>query len=619
MNDVPHEPRASSAPAGAVPDGPPAHVELTPRQQQIMELLRAGKVNKEIARELGIGVGTVKQHVVTLFKRLNVRNRTMAVSRGLALAEQRAAEPHEQLVTSAPSAAAGMLERRPCVVLSLALPAQADDAAVRRLHDSLAALACDLDAVFVSRRGNAGDLIFGLHQVGERDLLRAIACAQRLYQVFDADAPALAGAMRGGLTVGIVVASMLRNGGWSGEAIVSTAIAGARALQEQAAAGQLALGRPVFDVMQAQGIRSDALFGPAMAPGAVAFAALAGMDWQGERVAYPLVGRAAERKTLERCLRDAAAGRGGLLVLEGETGMGKSRLCKALAAQCRQAQGHAVSYAVPQDAGQRDEAARIAAMLDGSQARPGVPLVAIVDDYHFLAPAQRLVVLARARAAARAGALVVLSGRHVPETMAAAGPGGGGSGHGATSGDSGAGSVADRTADRAVVSATDRAADRCADGAAGSASSGDVPLSRLALSRLSGQEIEALVLQVPGTQGMPAAQVQQIVADAAGVPLFAVELARHCHEVGVALPLLVTVIARLDSLRLDRKLLRMAARRSLPPTAAELAAMLDDTPQTVADAVQRAVAAGVLRENADGRLDFGHPLLRKIIDYLSLE
>ncbi|MRV76724.1 AAA family ATPase [Duganella sp. FT92W] len=557
---------------GAAPasEGQPAHVELTPRQQQIMELLRAGKVNKEIARELGIGVGTVKQHVVTLFKRLNVRNRTMAVTRGMVLAEPRPAETHEHTATAAPSPATGMLERRPCAVLSLALPAEADDAAVRRLHDSLAALACDLDAVFVARRGNAGDLIFGLHQVGERDLLRAMACAQRLYETFSAEAPALAGAMRGGLTVGIVVASMLRNGGWSGEAIVSTAIAGARELQEQAPAGQLALGRPVFDVMQAQGIRSDALFGAGTAPGAVAFNALAGMDWHGERIAYPLVGRADERKTLERCLRDAAAGQGGLLLLEGETGMGKSRLCKALLAQCRQAQGHAVAYAVPQDAAQRDTAGGVIAMLDGSQPRPGAPLVAVVDDYHFLSPQQRLAVLERAYKSAQAGALVVLSGRRVPET-----------------------------------------------GAAGSTD--DVPVVRLALSRLSGKEIEALVRQVPGAQGMPAAQVQHIVADAAGVPLFAVELARHCHEVGVALPLLVIVIARLDSLHLDRKLLRVAARRSLPPTTAEIAAMLGQAPDTVADAVQRAVASGVLREDADGRLDFGHPLLRKIIDYLSLE
>ncbi len=583
MSEARPEPRESAA----ATDAAPAHVELTPRQQQIMELLRAGKVNKEIARELGIGVGTVKQHVVTLFKRLNVRNRTMAVSRGMELAEQRHAEALPPFAVPAglagpatpgatPAPAAGMLERRPCVVLSLALPAQAAESAVRRLHDSLAALACDFDAVFVARRGTASDLIFGLHKVGERDLLRALACAQRLHQGFSADAPSLAGAMRGGLTVGIVVASMLRNGGWSGEAIVSTAIAGARELQEQAQPGQLALGRPVADVMQAQGIRSDGLFGTGPACGALAFAALAGMDWQGERTAYPLVGRLEERKMLERCLHGAASGQGGLLLLEGETGMGKSRLCGALREQCRQARGTVSPYAVPQDAGQRDLAGvmdAIAAMLDGL-AGQAAPRVAIVDDYHFLPPAQRQTVLAGARRAALAGALVVLSGRRVPETAALEGAGG----------------------------AVD-----------------DVPVARLALSRLAGPDIEALVRHVPGAHGMPAAQVRQIVADAAGVPLFAVELARHSHEVGVALPLLVTVIARLDSLNLDRKLLRATARRSLAPTVAEVADMLGEAPDSVADAVQRAVASGVLREDSDGRLEFGHPLLRKIIDYLSLE
>jgi DNA-binding CsgD family transcriptional regulator len=538
-------------------------VELTPRQQQIMELLRAGKVNKEIARELGIGVGTVKQHVVTLFKRLNVRNRTMAVSRGLAIADQRAEQRTGQRAAEPATAAAGMLERRPCIVLSLALPVTADEGAVHRLHDSLAALAFELDAVCLARRGNAGDLIFGLHQVGERDLIKAMRCAQRLFEIFHAGMPELAAGLRGGMTAGIVVASMLRHGGWSGEAIVSTAIAGARELQEQAGPGQVALGLTVLDLMLAMGVRGDMLFGPDQAPGAVEFAALARMDWRGERIAYPLVGRAAERKALERWLRGAAAGQGQLLLLEGETGMGKSRLCKDLLAQT-QAQG--VLHRVRPEAAQRhdgagpDDAAEITALLRGLA--PGA--LAIVDDYHFLQPAQRSAVLAAAHAAVQAGILVVLAGRHVPETEAEQGP-------------------------------------------------------RIALRRQSAREIEALVRQVPAAQGMPAAQVQQIVADAAGVPLFAVELARHCHEVGVALPLLATVIARLDSLRLDRKLLRAAARRSIPPTGAEIAAMLGEPEQAVSEAVQRAIAGGVLVADDAGRLDFGHPLLRKIIDYLSLE
>jgi len=54
--------------------------DLTPRQLQILKLLQEGKPNKELCEELGIGLGTVKQHLVALFKKLNVKNRAMAVS-----------------------------------------------------------------------------------------------------------------------------------------------------------------------------------------------------------------------------------------------------------------------------------------------------------------------------------------------------------------------------------------------------------------------------------------------------------------------------------------------------------------------------------------------------------
>ena len=108
--------------------------ELTPRQRQILKLLQAGKVNKEVARELDIGVGTVKQHIVALFKKLNVRNRAMAVSRGMDML-------HEQESHGPTLAVDGLLERRPCVVLSVALPEEASQMAVRLMYGTLAALA----------------------------------------------------------------------------------------------------------------------------------------------------------------------------------------------------------------------------------------------------------------------------------------------------------------------------------------------------------------------------------------------------------------------------------------------------------------------------------------------
>ena len=52
---------------------------LTERQLQILPLLAEGMPNKQIANVLHIEVGTVKQHLKDMFKRLSARNRTQAV------------------------------------------------------------------------------------------------------------------------------------------------------------------------------------------------------------------------------------------------------------------------------------------------------------------------------------------------------------------------------------------------------------------------------------------------------------------------------------------------------------------------------------------------------------
>lgn len=51
---------------------------LTRREIQIAELLSEGKLNKEIASVLSISENTVKNHITSLFRKLNVRNRTQA-------------------------------------------------------------------------------------------------------------------------------------------------------------------------------------------------------------------------------------------------------------------------------------------------------------------------------------------------------------------------------------------------------------------------------------------------------------------------------------------------------------------------------------------------------------
>jgi len=50
-------------------------VTLTPREREIVILLRRGLRNKQIANEMGITEGTVKIYLFRLFHKLDVRNR----------------------------------------------------------------------------------------------------------------------------------------------------------------------------------------------------------------------------------------------------------------------------------------------------------------------------------------------------------------------------------------------------------------------------------------------------------------------------------------------------------------------------------------------------------------
>jgi len=51
---------------------------LSKQERRILAGIIQGKKNKEIAAELGISENTVKNHCVTLYRKLGVRNRTEA-------------------------------------------------------------------------------------------------------------------------------------------------------------------------------------------------------------------------------------------------------------------------------------------------------------------------------------------------------------------------------------------------------------------------------------------------------------------------------------------------------------------------------------------------------------
>lgn len=59
--------------------GGEASSTLTEREREILELLAAGRLYKEIGVQLGIGLGTVNTHIRRIYEKLHVRNRSEAV------------------------------------------------------------------------------------------------------------------------------------------------------------------------------------------------------------------------------------------------------------------------------------------------------------------------------------------------------------------------------------------------------------------------------------------------------------------------------------------------------------------------------------------------------------
>ena len=76
--ESPIHPRAARELLGARQAGPAALIDLTPRELEVLELVRAGLANKQIARRLGISERTVKAHLTSVFSRIGVVDRTQA-------------------------------------------------------------------------------------------------------------------------------------------------------------------------------------------------------------------------------------------------------------------------------------------------------------------------------------------------------------------------------------------------------------------------------------------------------------------------------------------------------------------------------------------------------------
>lgn len=533
------------------------HRDLSLRQQQILDKLRAGKVNKEIANELGIGLGTVKQHVVALFKKLAVSNRAMAVSRGMQMQPAPRVETVPHLVSE------GSLEYRPCVVLSVALPETVPESLGRKMHQVLATFASDHDALFLARKGHAGDLILGIQRASEQDLFLALRAARMVVSELAAvDAPA--DALRGGLTAGLAIASMHRTGGGSGEAIASSAIAQARELADSAAPGQLSIAAAARELLRVLNPNS---------PGTVAeslpFASIEDLPWQPGGAESLPCGREAELRRIDDLLEQAKGTLGSLLMLAGETGMGKSRLCRYDAERVALAGGRVHHFVCRPDGdlaipyvstgGTSMAGSALFNCLAGASAQP--PEAVIVDDCHFLPPAE-MARLSRQAVSAQ-GNLVLLAARRFSDAVAS-------------------------------------------------------PAQIIRLGRLAPDAIAQLARATLGPK-QTLTKVESITLRAAGVPLFALELARQRKPGGLPLSLRLLIGARMDGLKLDLALLRRIARARVVLDVPRLARDMQEPLEAVQAAAALAIAAGVLSQDDSGKLRFAHPLLRQAIDLAGVE
>lgn len=540
------------------------HPELSQRQLQILKLLQAGKVNKDVAQELGIGLGTVKQHIVAIFKKLKVSNRAMAVSHGMEVF-------HKQENRNPSLPMTDLLKIRPCVVLSIALPPDASHLTVKLMYGSLAAMASANDAVFLARNGNAGDLIFGIQKVTEYDLAVALQAARMIYDDLVAMDAVTAEQIRGCITAGIAFASMKRFGGWTGEAIASTAIASARELLNDVPLGRFAFDSTARDMFELFGIGGLQVMSPS-----ILFSELKKLHWTGSRQAYQLVGRDAELTRLQSALAESAEGKGNLILLKGEMGMGKSSLCDAMAKLCLEQDGLVLfCRSMPSVLGKclydtvsgtECSVEELTALLRTKSTH--FPALVVVDDFHLLTEKQQIQLCTSGAEAVKNGKLVVFSGRKWMSEITAA------------------------------VSET------------------------INLRRLSTQFIQLLIRDVLGKDAIKgrADKVRQISIAAAGVPMFAVELARH-HDGDemLALPLRAVINARLDSLHLDGNLLREVAKNAVGASFVEVVATLGENVEILRQQMERAVASGVLSYSADGWISFTHPLLRRAIGISIIE
>ena len=562
---------------------------------------------------------------------------------------------------SAPPGEAAVAERRQLTVMFCDLVGSTDLAAaldpedyralLLQFHDAIAQSASAWSGQVAQLLGDGALVYFGHPVAHEDDAVRAVHAALALVRRVAgmpavsavsaaADLPAARMQVRVGVATGLVVLGEIGGGALPAETSASGSTPNLAArLQAVAEPGGIVVDDRCrellgghFELAALEALTLKGYAGPTRAwrvlgarDGATRYALTRAAS------AAPLIGRAAERGMLERHAAQVMEGRGQALLLAGEAGLGKSRLCAAFVAQWQAGGGislalqaspyftdtalHPVAAALRRAmAADTPPGADPAAMPPGRWQTPAAlgsehaqRVVAWLDmqaglrEPSVIAGAQKALLLESLCAwmlalADEAPLAILLEDVHWIDATT----------------EEWVARLASRLADRRLLLllTTRPAYDGKALAAAGA--------SRLTLSRLDPDESAALVRAAAGQTVLEGALAEAIVRRADGNPLFLEELTRAvCAGSALAgtteVPATLgdSMTARLDRVPQHKPLVRMAAVVGREFSEAVLAAALA-RPQAGVAADLEALSATdlVVRGEAPGLWMFRHALLR---------
>ncbi len=559
----------------------PPITKLSLRQRQILELIRQGKSNHEIAFELGIGVGTVKQHVVALFRKLKVTSRTMAASM----------EPQNAVFgcdNSLGNSKDVILERRPCIVLSMVLEKPEPDA-LRRLHGNMARVAQDAGDIVLSWRGTGCDMILGIEQAEESDPVRALRCAQTI-ALTHADQGRRGGRLKGALAAGLAVASMFRRGGWSGEAIASSSIVLARHRTTESEPGRLFLDQTFTDLLRVcdASVTLPPLYLPSLEE-------VAPVDWHPPTENEPIVFREEECRTVMSSLRNSSRKKP-IVCLWGEAGVGKSWLCAKLAVLLKE---------------QKQAVTRIQCLPSHASApffriddRSLLDSVALIHDcFRSVAPAHTSATRKPKGETRLEGPILMLDNAH----------------------------WLSREMFQGLVSQALQHGFRILSVSRNSPELGASTAYQLRPVKDSAitMHMSAHLKPLAAKTSLVRKASQSLTAMVGGNPFFTRELARSRpllltqlndgHTSHLPLSVVLRVVAHLDSQKLDRRLLRFVSQNPQGMTLKDLALTMGEREDITNEAVGTAIARSVLRFIDSGLIFFSHPMYQRVTHYLGMD